>query len=949
MMLLCLHAYCQDPYYTVINKANGLPSNSIYSLFQDSKGFIWIASDEGLTRYDGFEFKTYISSHQTSAAGNSIKEDKYGRIWYKNFDGFLYYIEHDSLKSLKQNTTIGNAEYAIIDDRILVVQYGGIDIFDLQTLKVIRTVLFEQYYVISQTQSHGHFYSAKKDTLLEFSVDGSVKKIFVPLEGSITGSKNGIILLTSDSGEHKCYEIIGNEVQLKFRIPDVNFIHGFAYCGDLHWVFTPASTWVYNAEGICLNQGKPYFSGKRSSCVMKDREGNIWLGTINDGILLIPDFRTKLITTPGCIPNTLTKSDGLIFIGSKDHGVFAYDVPTNTLNFKFSEPVSHETKGVVVDTANKKYLVLSRLFIITDDKFKIQKTYTYPVKEAVVVDRKYCAMASSGFTRLLKISDVGQSPWDSMFNARRTEIEPTVSKLIDAVRSRTLAYNAVSGTIYTASNKGLQGITPHGVFDLMQDGNALYVRRLVSMGSMVYALTQQSAVLAIDRHNKIVTITIANEGEKFLNIRKASNSLYLVTGTGIRVLDTNTSTFKAIGLHPGIRGEEINDFTELDDKMIFASDRGLVIVDKFATPADTVAPGFVVNSILVNGNKVPVERLRQLSYKEKDIEIAYSILSFSANVFQYLHYRINDGKWQRAPAATRTLKLVSLSPGDYQISFRLMSTDGRVYDQPEIRFTIRRPFWTQWWFWGAWFIALSAGGYAYYKWQTTILKRQNALVVEKVELEKNLRSSMLTSIRAQMNPHFFYNALNTIQSFIFSDEKRNASTYLVKLSKLTRLILEMSAKEAISLDEEVEALKLYLELEKMRFQQDFEYEIKIGSGVDTDLLKIPSMIVQPYVENAIKHGLLHKKGFKTLSIEFIRINGNLCITIDDNGIGRAKASELNQAKKEHHNSFATEANSKRIELLNKERDTSIGVFYIDKQDDTGEPAGTTVIISIPLI
>lgn len=337
-----------------------------------------------------------------------------------------------------------------------------------------------------------------------------------------------------------------------------------------------------------------------------------------------------------------------------------------------------------------------------------------------------------------------------------------------------------------------------------------------------------------------------------------------------------------------------------------------------------------------------------LSHKENDIDINYSILSFNTDSRYQLYYKINNGKWQVISPMVRNLKLASLSPGEYDIYFELRGDKGKVYAQDPVSFKISKAFWNEWWFWCAGFVIISACGYSYYKWQTSIIRHQNKLVLEKVELEKNLRNSMLTSIRAQMNPHFFYNALNAIQFFIFSDDKRNASTYLVKLSKLTRMILEMSEHESISLQDEIEALSLYLDLEQMRFS-DFSFELQTAGNVDSELVKIPPMVVQPYVENAIKHGLLHRKGNKFLSIQFRRDNGTLCIAIDDNGIGRVRANELNQIKKDKHHPFATYANSKRIDLLNKERDKNIGIIYTDKYDAQGIAAGTTVVISIPLM
>jgi LytS/YehU family sensor histidine kinase len=146
---------------------------------------------------------------------------------------------------------------------------------------------------------------------------------------------------------------------------------------------------------------------------------------------------------------------------------------------------------------------------------------------------------------------------------------------------------------------------------------------------------------------------------------------------------------------------------------------------------------------------------------------------------------------------------------------------------------------------------------------TWVDKKMNKskLMEEKFELEKELNRSVLTSIKSQLNPHFFYNALNTIQSFVYMDDRKNASNYLGRFSKLTRTILEMSEKETISLKEEIEALTLYLELEKMRFEDSFSFEMNY-QGVDAELENIPPMLIQPYVENAVKHGLLHKKGNK---------------------------------------------------------------------------------------
>lgn len=222
------------------------------------------------------------------------------------------------------------------------------------------------------------------------------------------------------------------------------------------------------------------------------------------------------------------------------------------------------------------------------------------------------------------------------------------------------------------------------------------------------------------------------------------------------------------------------------------------------------------------------------------------------------------------------------------------------------------------------------------------------LTIKQQQTELEQAESELKAIRAQMNPHFIFNALNTIQSYIYLNDKQNASNYLGKFSRLTRMILDMSNHEVVSLKDELEALTLYLELECMRFEEVLTFDIAIADALDTESIKLPAMLIQPYIENAIKHGLLHKKDNRELHCSFELKGDNLIVRIDDNGIGRQRSMEMNATKGGDHKSFATEANAKRFTLLNKNSDDAIGVVYTDKTDADGQPAGTLVVLTIPV-
>jgi LytS/YehU family sensor histidine kinase len=261
---------------------------------------------------------------------------------------------------------------------------------------------------------------------------------------------------------------------------------------------------------------------------------------------------------------------------------------------------------------------------------------------------------------------------------------------------------------------------------------------------------------------------------------------------------------------------------------------------------------------------------------------------------------------------------------------------------------IQNPFWKTNMF--ILFVFFSILGILYFLYTKKIgqISRKNQLQLDKLNLEKNLNQSKLKAIKSQMNPHFFYNALNTLQSYILANEKKQAVEYLSKFSNLTRTILEASEKDFVSIKEEINTLQLYLEIEKARFEKDFSYEITFENNIDVDNIKIPTMLLQPYVENAVKHGLLHKQGVKKLEIHFEKVENLLKISIEDHGIGRRKSEELNAIKNKNHISFATKAMQNRIELLNEFTQTTSTISFIDKTNQQGKPTGTVVVLTIPI-
>ena len=217
----------------------------------------------------------------------------------------------------------------------------------------------------------------------------------------------------------------------------------------------------------------------------------------------------------------------------------------------------------------------------------------------------------------------------------------------------------------------------------------------------------------------------------------------------------------------------------------------------------------------------------------------------------------------------------------------------------------------------------------------------------KTEFKKQLAQAETKALRAQMNPHFIFNSLNSINSFVMDQKHEIASDYLIKFSKLIRLILDNSRSETISIEKELETLKLYVILESARFDNKFKCIYNIAEDVNTNSIMIPPMLLQPFVENAIWHGLMQKEGEGTITIEIKKEDEEfLNISITDDGIGREKAAEL-KSKSATHKSHGLKVTSQRIEMMNKLNSTGAQVHIFDLKDEQGNATGTKVELIIP--
>jgi LytS/YehU family sensor histidine kinase len=243
-----------------------------------------------------------------------------------------------------------------------------------------------------------------------------------------------------------------------------------------------------------------------------------------------------------------------------------------------------------------------------------------------------------------------------------------------------------------------------------------------------------------------------------------------------------------------------------------------------------------------------------------------------------------------------------------------------------------------------------------YTWYLSRIKKIKAEEYSKSEYKKQLAELEMKALRAQMNPHFIFNSLNSIQKFIFDKDEYAASQYLTKFSRLIRLILEQSDQNYTTISSEIELIKLYIEMEVLRFDKSFTYQLEIDPDIDQETI-IPSMIIQPHIENAIWHGILHlsidpeelnyRKGLLILRIYPMDAH-NLAIEIQDNGVGRAKSLEYKSKQLLKKKSYGTNITADRIKIYNDLKGVNTTIETTDLTNDDGLPCGTLVRIILPV-
>ncbi len=948
-------AFAQDPFFTHFGSDEGLIALANFNVVQDEQNLIWIGSEEGLFYYDGKQFTLVKSKESTTKGIFNLQKDNDGNLWCSTISGHIYQIKNKKLvlfKDLSSELRGAYAHLSILKNNIFFLSQTESFQLDKETAE-IKKKLNAQVSKVIKTNNGFYYYNINSLNILTLveEINNEIQTTILPENeqydfGNFQSLKlfdNAAFIRDDDK---KAFIINEKTKELaSIQLPKVLQqlqIYASKVIANTAWLLT--------SKGVVqLVKGKTGFIIKNHflkqyqiTDLFVDNEGNYWCTTLYNGVLIIPNLAvTKQYILPENDDVIFVEkaSENILLLGTQKGCFIVYDIQKKSFE-TIKMPNSRPVNRIYYNAASKK------AFISTNGT----NSYIYSLNNKKLVTLKTEFTTAKGFAEinkdsLLYLSYKGVLLYHNIqknISYKEIEKKRPISVHHDARNKKsyisyidgTVSYNYQFETIpvyyknkpiifssYTSTTNNVWGLSNNKLYLLnnaqvkdsltVKDGllNS-QIRGILGVDNQIWIVTEKGIQKFNELTREIFTIKLKDENSiKFKQPVYANKSLWI----------------------PGN-----NYLCNLDDS------------SEYLFKQNTI-PNAYISEVIIGGGPVVNKTSYSLPYNTNDITFQLRANGFLANKQHVFQYKLKgfDADWQTAELNEDIVRYIGIPSGKYQFLVRSKALNGAigVVAQPVI-IDVEKPFWDTWWFYVLLVLFAVIGTVLYFKIKMKIKEEEGQRTLEKVILDSRISKLKLENLRSQMNPHFIFNSLGAIQDYVMKNEKYLASDYLVKFSRLIRLYLDHSRLNTISLKEEINSLEIYIALEQLRFEKKFEVHLNIDSKLQQDQIQVPPLFIQPFVENAIKHGLVHKKNPGNLWIHLNYLtNDTVQIIVEDDGIGRKKSAEINK-KRRGHQSFAVSATEERIALYKKEKLFMIEVDFEDKTDVYKQSAGTKVTITI---
>lgn len=968
-ILLTLTSAAQSTFFRNYSVEDGLPFINVSAIFQDSKGNLWSGGYGGLSKFDGISFTNFspkegLLNHFVT----TICEDNQGNLWIGTISGINKYDQKTFTGFTTKNGLVSNSITSSLKDSKGNIWFGtekGISKLTDGTFINFSTkdgLIGDNVKCIYQDKS-GKIWIGTTEGISVF--DG---KFFTPITTangllsnditSITQDKEGDIWVGTSYGICKIKNNKFTAYTDEQGLVDNNVSSIFCDYKNTIWIGTRKGLVKFVDGKFTKYSLKRDQNSNLISCLYEDFEHNLWIGTYS-GLF---KYRGNPFITYG-IHDGLTSnfifginrdSKNNLWVGSQGGGLFKYDDGEFLQFDKESGLDANDVNQIYEYSPGILWLATDKGLSLFDGKsFSKKKDSSSVWKNLINVIYKDSKnnIWLGGENKVYKFDGFNFT----YYSVKGLSEKCDVWTFVEDKNGKLWAGSYLGGVFKFDGNNFIECTSLLG---LKSDS---YLASLVDKEGNLYFGALDGLWMIDPNHLEKQPINFSeNDGMSSdlvysLTFGKTENEIWIGTNQGLNKLDI--SDFKKDGIkniipfgkQEGFSGVECNSngtFVDTDGSIWFGTVYGVIKYD----PKEYIENPFE--------SKISISKYRlfykdtvftnnvHLNYSDNSITFNYSgICLTNPSKVKYSHILEGFEKNWSPSTKERFTIYSNLPPGTY--TFKVISSNNEgVWNKipAEFTFTIDRPFWKTWTFivFTSTFFILAL----IFSIRLRIRRIKNR-EKRKTELNKKIANIESQALRAQMNPHFIFNTLSSIQHYISNNDTDAALKYLSKFAKLMRRIMDNSKQQMIAVAEEISALELYLELETMRFDKKFEHRIIVDKEIDQTYDRIPSMLIQPYVENAILHGLLPKGGSGLITITLEKQEDTILCTIEDNGIGREKSMEFKKNRVQQHKSMGMSITQERLDLLNSSLNSNINAEIIDVFEN-GKAAGTKVRLIIPL-
>jgi ligand-binding sensor domain-containing protein len=942
-----------QPVFRHYTTTDGLPSSSIYFVMQDSKGYMWFTTDHGVARYNGYEFKVFSS--KDGLEDNSVfylYEDSKGRIWMLTFSGKIFYYKDGKINAYKYNKAstgfvLGSAPnriYVDPDDNVYILSQGELKIDstgktyreDKIYKKNFNTVLIHEISdscVLASLKNSTRmgnpevvYYSRSNRTDSILTVPSLMSRI-----SAARLNKNELIFsIASD------FYLLRNDSVISLFKGNFTNIYFLKVENDHVYACTDNGLYVFS-DIVHSDSYTAYFTGQFVSGFCKDNENGYWITTRDNGVYYSPDFAVKYVQ-----PADRRFVKPMSLIHDLDHTVYAgywsgvvTQISGQVEKIMHVSPSSKKVYNLYLDNNQRKIFIAGDASgIISENKFQVINNPINGLKDGTHIKNNFIKHAdgflfNSAQSSLIKIDRNEVVEVTECKNRINCLFETNQGQLLLGCKTGVLLFND-SSRLTSSFNNALERTS-------IEDMDYFH-------NQICFATLGKGLIFFDGKKN-----TSIGEGDGLLSdlvnkIYIHENDIWCATNKGISHIHfTDTGSFKYsihnITTKEGLPDNEINDITSLNDTLWVATNSGICYFNSRNDFTNPVPPMVYLTSMRINGADTTIQNTLSLSHNDNNLKISFEGISYKSQMDIIYRYVLKT----RVDSITgftknRDVDFLSLNPGDYTFSILAKNSSGVWSENTAVlSFVIDPPFWQTWWLRSIALMVITAAGFAFYKSRVKKIK-------EKFSNEKKQASLHLTAMRAQMNPHFIFNVMSSIRNYMQNNDMPSAEKYLTSFAKLVRYTLDNSAVQEGTLEDELEAIRSYATLEMQRVTLGFDFEIQCEDEIDTDDVMLPSLMLQPFVENAIKHGIDRLAERGKIRVEIKKGNAGVVIIIVDNGVGRDAAAEWNQANRGNHISHGAKLTFDRIEAYNKAYNKDIKVLVTDLRNIGSNSTGTRVEI-----